>query len=167
MYVKKINWGDVPVEEVNPSMKRQIISGEKMMIARMHFKDGFRVPLHSHENEQITYCISGKMRFWFGENKEEVMDLNPGDVVVIPGPVGLGAVLAGEALRTDLQDADPESGERGQDAPVEGGNLAPLRHDHRHGLFRRLALRRGTLERGVRFQPALHRLPLPERERRQ
>ena len=101
MYVKKINWGDVPVEEVNPSMKRQIISGEKMMIARMHFKDGFRVPLHSHENEQITYCISGKMRFWFGENKEEVMDLNPGDVVVIPADVPHEALMIGDVEEID------------------------------------------------------------------
>ena len=52
--LKKINWDDVPTEEVTPQMHRKIVSGEKLMIAKMKFKDGFHVPLHSHENEQIT-----------------------------------------------------------------------------------------------------------------
>ena len=69
--LKKINWDDVPTEEVTPQMHRQIVSGEKLMIAKMKFKDGFHVPLHSHENEQITEVISGTIRFWFGENREQ------------------------------------------------------------------------------------------------
>ena len=82
--INKINWETVPTEEVNPSMSRKIISGEKLMIARMKFKDGFKVPLHSHLHEQVTQVIAGSMRFWFGENKEQTMDLFPGDVVVLP-----------------------------------------------------------------------------------
>ena len=82
--LKKIVWDDVPIEEVTPQMQRQIVSGEKLMIAKMKFKDGFRVPLHSHENEQITEVVSGTIRFWFGENREQEMDLHPGETVVIP-----------------------------------------------------------------------------------
>ena len=76
--LEKISWDTVPVETVNPSMERKIVSGEKMMIARMKFKDGFRVPLHHHVNEQITQVISGTIRFWFGENKDQEMDLTAG-----------------------------------------------------------------------------------------
>ena len=50
--LEKVNWNQVPSEEVNPSMKRKIVSGEKLMIARMNFKDGFLVPLHHHVHEQ-------------------------------------------------------------------------------------------------------------------
>src|SRR5437764_385441 len=84
LMLNKLNWDEVPTEEVNPSMFRQIISGEKLMIAKMKFKDGFIVPLHNHVHEQVTQVVSGQMRFWFGENKEQVMDLFAGDVVVIP-----------------------------------------------------------------------------------
>ena len=82
--LQKINWDNVPTEEVTPSMLRKIIYGEKIMIAKMKFKDGFLVPLHHHIHEQVTQCISGQMRFWFGANKDQVMDLYPGDTVVIP-----------------------------------------------------------------------------------
>ncbi|GAB1444964.1 MAG: cupin domain-containing protein [Cyclobacteriaceae bacterium] len=99
--VEKINWDAVPQEEVNPSMKRRIITGEKMMIAKMNFKDGFIVPLHHHIHEQITQVVSGKMRFWFGANKEQQMDLEAGDVVVIPSNVPHEALMIGDVVEID------------------------------------------------------------------
>lgn len=99
--VQKLNWSEVPTEEVNVSMSRQIIWGEKLMVARMKFKDGFVVPQHSHHHEQVTQVISGQMRFWFGENKEQVMDLYPGDVVVIPSNVPHEALMIGEVEEVD------------------------------------------------------------------
>ncbi|HEY5691958.1 MAG TPA: cupin domain-containing protein [Cyclobacteriaceae bacterium] len=99
--IRKINWDEVPQEQVNPSMKRQIITGEKMMIARMNFKDGFVVPLHHHVHEQITQVVTGSMRFWFGEEKDQVMDLHAGDVVVIPSNVPHEALMIGEVVEID------------------------------------------------------------------
>ena len=99
--VEKINWNEIQIEEVNPSMLRQIVSGEKLMIAKMKFKDGFLVPLHHHIHEQVTQVISGQMRFWFGENKEQVMDLFPGDVVVIPSNLPHEALMIGDVEETD------------------------------------------------------------------
>ncbi len=99
--LEKINWDHVPEEEVNSSMKRKIITGEKVMVARMRFKDGFVVPLHSHFHEQVTQVISGKMRFWFGAQKEQVMDLNPGDVVVIPSDLPHEALMIGDVEEID------------------------------------------------------------------
>jgi len=99
--LKKVNWDNIPAEEVNPSMKRKIITGEKLMIARMNFKDGFLVPLHSHIHEQVTQVISGKIRFWFGSNKEQSMDLNPGDVVVIPSSLPHEAQMIGDVEEID------------------------------------------------------------------
>ena len=101
MTPKKINWDQVPVEEVAPGMKRRIITGEKLMVARMSFKDGFLVPLHSHIHEQVTQCISGKMRCWLGANKEQVMDLGPGDVVVIPGNLPHEVLMIGDVEEVD------------------------------------------------------------------
>ena len=99
--VKKTTWEEVATEEVTPSMHRKIIAGEKLMIARIKFKDGYLVPLHSHENEQITYCLSGTMRFWFGANKEEMVELNAGDIAVIPPNLPHEALMVGDVEEID------------------------------------------------------------------
>ena len=99
--LKKINWDEVPIEEVTPQMIRKIVWGEKLMIAKMKFKDGFHVPLHSHENEQITEVISGTIRFWFGENREQQMDLNAGEMVVIPANFPHEALMIGDVEEID------------------------------------------------------------------
>ncbi len=99
--VKKIHWDKVPVEQVTPKMERRIVYGEKVMIAKMKFKDGFLVPLHSHINEQVTQVISGTIRFWFGANKEQVVDLNAGEVVVIPANLPHEALMIGDVEEID------------------------------------------------------------------
>ena len=83
--IDKLSWSKVDVEEVNSSLKRQIIYGKNIMVAKMKIKDGFIVPLHHHENEQLSQVISGSIRFWFGEDREQTLDLNAGEVVIIPG----------------------------------------------------------------------------------
>lgn len=99
--LEKINWDDVPEEEVTPKMFRKMIWGEKIMIAKMRFKDGFLVPMHAHENEQVTQVIKGQIRFWFGENKEQEILLGPGDSVVIPGNLPHEALMIGDVEETD------------------------------------------------------------------
>jgi len=99
--VQKQNWDSVPTEEVNPSMFRKIVWGEKLMVAKMKFKDGFLVPQHHHVHEQITQLISGQMRIWFGANREEVMDMYPGDVVVIPSNLPREVLMIGDVDEVD------------------------------------------------------------------
>lgn len=99
--LKKINWDEVPVEQVTPKMERRLVYGDKVMIARMKFKDGFKVPLHDHINEQITHVVKGTIRFWFGAKKEQVMDLHAGDVVVIPANLPHEALMIGDVEEID------------------------------------------------------------------
>ncbi|MDH5413158.1 MAG: cupin domain-containing protein [Flavobacteriaceae bacterium] len=99
--IKKINWDEIPTEEVTPKMHRKLVYGNKIMIAKMKFKDGFLVPLHSHVNEQITQVISGTIRFWFGENKEETFDLHAGDIAVIPSNIPHEALMIGDVEEID------------------------------------------------------------------
>lgn len=101
MEVHKIHWDDVPIEQVTPKMQRKLVYGEKVMVARMKFKDGFLVPLHEHENEQITSVISGTIRFWFGAEKEQTFDLNAGEVVVIPPHMPHEALMIGDVEEID------------------------------------------------------------------
>ncbi|CAM1368031.1 cupin domain-containing protein [Tenacibaculum xiamenense] len=99
--ITKIKWENVPVEQVTPMMQRQIVHGEKVMIAKMKFKNGFRVPLHSHENEQVTEVQKGTIRFWFGKNKEQQLDIHEGETVVIPGNLPHEALMIGNVEETD------------------------------------------------------------------
>ena len=82
--LQSINWDTVELETVNPYMQRRIVTGERMTVARIYLKDGFLVPMHSHVHEQITQVISGRMRFTFGDDRSEVAEYGPGDVIVIP-----------------------------------------------------------------------------------
>jgi quercetin dioxygenase-like cupin family protein len=99
--MEKINWSNVHTEEVNPKMKRQFIYGEKLMIAKMEFEDGFEVPWHSHENEQITQVIEGTLRFWFDKDEEHYIDLFAGDSIIIKGNRPHKALMIGKVTETD------------------------------------------------------------------
>jgi quercetin dioxygenase-like cupin family protein len=75
------SWETVKREVLNDKLARKVISGEKMTMAQIFLaKDGV-VPLHHHENEQISSVVTGAMRFEI-EGKEIV--LHAGDVLVIP-----------------------------------------------------------------------------------
>ena len=99
--IQKHSWDSIPTEEVTPKMARKIWAGDQMMIARMQFKDGFLVPLHSHHNEQITHVLKGTIRFWFGEDKGEVLDVNAGEMIVIPGNLPHEALMIGDVEEID------------------------------------------------------------------
>ena len=97
-----INWDEVELESVNESMRRRIVTGENMTVARIYLADGFTVPMHSHHNEQITQVIKGKMHFVFGGDEPKEMILEAGDVVVIPPDVPHQATCIGDVEEMDM-----------------------------------------------------------------
>lgn len=79
--LKHLAWKDVELEQLNPLLDRQMITGDKIMLARVLLKKGCVVPEHSHENEQVTYILEGALRFWI-DGKEIVV--HEGEVLCIP-----------------------------------------------------------------------------------
>jgi quercetin dioxygenase-like cupin family protein len=60
-------WDDIAPEQITSHISRRFITGDGVTIA--HFaltKDGV-VPRHSHPNEQISYVLSGKLRYQFDD----------------------------------------------------------------------------------------------------
>ncbi len=100
--VELLQWDDIPMETVNPSMRRQIITGELMTVARIYLKDGFLVPMHSHHNEQITQVISGVLKFRLGKDGGEVIDVGPDQVIVIPANLPHEARVIGDVVEMDM-----------------------------------------------------------------
>jgi quercetin dioxygenase-like cupin family protein len=79
--LKHTAWKDVELERLNPLLDRQMITGDKVMLARVLLKKGCVVPEHSHENEQVTYILEGALKFWI-DGREIVV--HAGEVLCIP-----------------------------------------------------------------------------------
>lgn len=95
-------WADLPAEPLKGTISRRMISGERMMIAHVYFKKGDEVPRHSHENEQITYILSGALHFWFGANGDRQIIVRAGEVVVIPSELSHRAIALEDTLDVDI-----------------------------------------------------------------
>ena len=79
--LKYIPWNKVEREHLNPLIDREMLHGEKVMLARVLMKKGAHVPLHHHHNEQVTYILEGALKFAV-DGKEIVV--RAGEVLCIP-----------------------------------------------------------------------------------
>ena len=100
--VSKMVWDNMPMEELSPEIGRKMVSGEKVMLAQVFLKKGAIVPKHQHHNEQITYILSGSLRFWIGEDQAEVVDVLAGEVLHIPANVWHKAEALEDTLDVDV-----------------------------------------------------------------
>ena len=93
------SWETVRKEVLNDKLARKVISGEKITMAQIFLaKDGV-VPLHQHENEQISSVVTGSVRFEI-EGKEIV--LHAGDVLFIPSNVPHRVVALEDSQALDV-----------------------------------------------------------------
>jgi quercetin dioxygenase-like cupin family protein len=97
--MKNYKWDEVEAEEITDLLTRRYISGEKMTLARFFLKRGCYVSTHSHENEQMSTILSGRLKFII-DNEEVVV--SAGETIHIPALTPHSA----EALEdTDALDA--------------------------------------------------------------
>jgi quercetin dioxygenase-like cupin family protein len=95
-------WDDVPREELSPTIGRRLITGDQMMIAHVYLKQGAIVPKHAHHNEQLTYILEGRLRFFLGEDGEEVVDVGAGEVLHLPAHLPHRAEALEDTLDVDV-----------------------------------------------------------------
>jgi unsaturated pyranuronate lyase len=79
--LKYIPWKNVEREPLNPLIDREMLVGDKLMLARVIMKKGAHVPLHHHHNEQVTYILEGALKFAV-DGKEIIV--SAGEVLCIP-----------------------------------------------------------------------------------
>lgn len=95
-------WNDLPLETLNPLLDRRVISGERMMIAQVLLKKDCVVPAHRHDNEQITFIVSGALRFLLGDEQDEEVIVRGGGVLVIPSNLLHSAEALEDTVDVDI-----------------------------------------------------------------
>lgn len=90
---------ELPLEQPNPMMDRQFVFGEKGMLARIILRSGCVVPMHSHENEQITYILEGALKFTI--QGEEII-VRAGEMLVIPANLPHSAEALEDTVDLDV-----------------------------------------------------------------
>jgi len=97
--LKHFCWKDVEIEQLHPLFERQLIVGDKLMLSRIILRKGFVVPLHHHENEQMSYIVEGALKFTIeGRN----MVVRSGEVLCIPSNMPHQAEALEDTLDFDI-----------------------------------------------------------------
>jgi len=58
-----VRWSEIPIESVTSKFQRQIVVGDRVMVARLTLKKGCIVPRHSHFHEQVSQVQQGALEF--------------------------------------------------------------------------------------------------------
>lgn len=92
-------WSDITPEQINPTIARQFITAERVTIARFELKRGAVVPQHAHANEQVSYIVTGALKFTI-DGREIVV--SGGEVLHIPGAIPHSAQAIEDTLAIDV-----------------------------------------------------------------
>ncbi|HEY1468589.1 MAG: cupin domain-containing protein [Candidatus Acidiferrum sp.] len=96
---KYIPWNQVQREPLNDKIDREMVVGDKVMLARVFIKKGGHVPEHHHHNEQVTYILEGALKFAI-DGKEVVV--KAGEVLCIPANMPHEAWALEDTLDLDV-----------------------------------------------------------------
>lgn len=118
---KHYNWDKVKLETLNSDIDRRVITGTNMMIAHVYIKKGGIVPMHTHHNEQLTYIISGALKFLLGEKQDEEVTVRAGEVLTIPPFLPHSAIALEDTLDVDVFNPPREDWLDGSDTYIRTG----------------------------------------------
>jgi quercetin dioxygenase-like cupin family protein len=100
--VHKFTWEEMPKEPVTDMIDRRLVTGERVMLAHVYLAKGSVVPMHQHENEQLTYILEGGLRFWIGAEDADPIEVHAGQVLAIPSSVPHKAEALEDTLDVDV-----------------------------------------------------------------
>ena len=101
MHTKTVHhrWADVPAEQINPFILRQYITADRVTVARFELRQGGVVPVHAHENEQVSFVISGALKFTI-DGRDIIV--RAGELLQIPSHVPHGVDVLEDTLVVDV-----------------------------------------------------------------
>ena len=92
---KHTDWANVPVEQLEEGIERQMIIGENLMICRLRFAPHVITPAHEHPHEQMTFVERGRVLFTIGDEERIAQ---AGDVLHFPPGAWHGATMLDEEV---------------------------------------------------------------------
>lgn len=120
--VRHLRWEAMEKERLNDRLSRRIITGERAMLTHVYLERGAVVPMHSHENEQITWVLEGALRFWIRDEDSEPIDVRAGEVLVLPSFVPHKAIALEDTLDVDIFTPPRQDWLDGSDAYLRDGS---------------------------------------------
>ncbi len=109
----RYRWSELPQDHPLEGIDRRRIFGERMMLAEVALRRGCSVATHRHENEQIAYVVSGRIRFVIGAEdspQSREITVEGGEVMHLPSNVPHSAVALEDSLVLDLFSPPGEMG---------------------------------------------------------
>lgn len=95
-------WTDIPEEQVSPTLARRLISGERVMLARVALTKGSVVPRHRHVHEQLAYVLEGALHFRTGDDGSNEVTVRAGEVLHLPSNVWHEAAVLEDSVVLDV-----------------------------------------------------------------
>jgi quercetin dioxygenase-like cupin family protein len=77
-------WSALDIPSTIPGASIGILPGARLVALNASLLPGTQVPYQTHPTEQLVHMLSGRLRIWIGD---EVHEVGPGDVVLIPPDV--------------------------------------------------------------------------------
>lgn len=107
-----------PREQMIAGVQRRFVSGERTTVAQIWLDKGALVPRHTHESEQVSYIVSGALRFTLDDG--DVVTVRAGEVLVIPSNMPHAAEALEDTYDLDLFAPRREDWISGTDAYLRG-----------------------------------------------
>ena len=121
--VRHFRWEAMEKERLNDRIGRRMITGERAMLTHVYLAKGAVVPMHSHDNEQITYVLQGALRFWIRDEDSEPIDVRARrEVLVLPSWVPHKAIALEDTLDVDIFTPPRQDWLDGTDAYLREGS---------------------------------------------
>jgi|1185.fasta_scaffold1057053_1 quercetin dioxygenase-like cupin family protein len=99
MEAKEVRWDQIPAEQLAPLLSRRYISIETMTAAQFQLKRGCSVPRHQHENEQLSFVLTGALKY-ISDAGEHVV--TAGGFFIIPANVPHAAEAVEDCVVLDV-----------------------------------------------------------------
>jgi len=92
-------WNDVKLETVRDGISRRFIAGDREMVAQITLQRGAFVPEHAHESEQLTYVLTGALKFTLDGRD---ITVRAGELLRIPSWMPHSAEAVEDTFELDL-----------------------------------------------------------------
>lgn len=105
-------------EQMIAGVQRRFVSGVRTTVAQIWLTKGALVPRHTHESEQVSYIVTGALRFRLDDADE--VTVRSGEILVIPSDMPHSAEAIEDTYDLDFFSPRREDWISGNDAYLRG-----------------------------------------------